>query len=64
MINRSQEALIFRAQEGSASDGAVIDTSLDSPDDFRAPGDKAPLASTDYAVEARSIAVLVKRIVA
>jgi len=59
MVNASQEALIFELQEGHAGDWCrVIDTSRASPDDFRAAGDAATLASNSYTVSARSIVVL------
>jgi glycogen operon protein len=61
MINASPEGLIFELQEGDVGDWCrVIDTSLASPDDFRAPGDAATVSSNSYAVSARSIVVLVR----
>ena len=61
MINASQEAVTFRLQqEDAAAWRRVIDTSRQSPDDFRVAGDEQPLSSSTYDVGPRSIVVLTK----
>jgi glycogen operon protein len=60
MINAYWEDLPFHIQEGDSSQWRqIIDTSLDSPVDFREPGNESPLTSQSYTVRARSIAVLI-----
>jgi glycogen operon protein len=60
MINASQEPIAFRFHEGSAADWRrVIDTARPSPDDFRSPGDEAPVDAGEYVVGARSVVVFV-----
>jgi len=59
MINSSPEALSFEIQEGAADDWVrVIDTSCESPDDFRAVGDEQAVTSRAYTVAPRSVVVL------
>jgi isoamylase len=61
MINAYWEDLTFTIQEGAAGEWRrVIDTSLESPEDFCAPGKEVQLTSPDYVVKARSIVVLVR----
>lgn len=61
MINAYWKELSFTIQEGSVGQWKrVIDTSLDSPDDFCEAGAEAPLTSHTYEVKARSIVVLTK----
>jgi isoamylase len=60
MVNAFWEPLDFTIQEGAAADWRrVVDTSLDSPDDFR-DGAPAPLGSLEYRVGPRSTVVLVR----
>ena len=60
MINASQEPAVFRVQEGVAAGWRrVIDTSRESPDDFRVAGDEERLTSVEYSVGPRSIVVLI-----
>ena len=55
------EDLPFTIQEGPAHRWRrVIDTSLDSPCDFRDPGGEMLVTSPHYVVKARSIVVLVR----
>lgn len=58
MINASQEALIFELQGNAGEWRRVIDTSRESPDDFRVSGDEVMVASSSYTVGPRSIVVL------
>lgn len=61
MINAYWEDLCFTLQEGRPGDWKrVIDTSLNSPEDFREPGAEVPLRSQTYIVKARSIVVLIR----
>lgn len=61
MINASREDLSFTVQEGESGQWRrVIDTSLDSPDDFCAPGAEVWLTSQTYVVGARSVVVLIR----
>jgi glycogen operon protein len=61
MVNASAEALTFTIQDGSASDWKrVIDTSLESPDDFRDPGKESALRSASYEVKPRSLALFLR----
>jgi len=58
MINAYWEDLTFRIQEGEASDWMrAVDTSQADPLEI---GDEEPLASLDYKVNARSVAVLLR----
>ena len=62
MINAHREDLHFFIQEGRPEEWRrVIDTALDSPDDFCEPGREAPLAFGSYTVKARSVVVLIRR---
>lgn len=62
MINAYSEDLAFTIQEGQAGQWRrVIDTSLDSPDDFCEPGAEVPLTSLTYGVKARSTVVFIRR---
>jgi glycogen operon protein len=59
MINAYWEDLTFIAQEGQARQWKrVIDTGLESPDDFCDPGKEILLTSQAYVVKSRSIVVL------
>jgi isoamylase len=61
MINAYWEELSFTVREGEAGEWQrVIDTSRESPDDFREPGEEIPLTSRNYLVSARSIVVLIR----
>jgi isoamylase len=60
MINKHWEDLTFTIQEGESGQWRrVIDTSLDSPDDFCGPGVEVCVTST-YVVRARSVVVLIR----
>jgi len=62
MVNAYWKPLTFAIQAGPAGRwGRVIDTSLVAPDDFREPGDEAPIAALSYVVQPRSVVVLVER---
>jgi glycogen operon protein len=62
MINAYWEPLAFAIQRGPAETWLrVIDTSRDSPDDFREPGAEVAIGSTTYVVEPRSVVVLIER---
>jgi glycogen operon protein len=53
--------LAFTIQESAAGEWMrVVDTSLESPDDFLEPGNEVRLTSEDYVVRARSIVVLTR----
>ncbi|MBV8312311.1 MAG: glycogen-debranching protein, partial [Planctomycetaceae bacterium] len=60
MINAYHEPLTFEIQE-SASGGwkRSVDTGLESPDDIAEPGREVAVASMEYRVPARSVAVLI-----
>ena len=61
MINAYWEALAFTIQDGPANHWRrVIDTSLDSPQDFCEPGTELPVAAQRSIVNARSIVVLLR----
>lgn len=61
MVNAGSQALIFTIQEGKEGDWKrVIDTSLESPNDFREPGDEVDLRSASYEVNPHSMAVLIR----
>jgi isoamylase len=61
MINAWETDLVFTVQAGSAAQWRrVVDTALDSPDDFREPGAEAALTSQAYLVRGRSVVVLVR----
>jgi glycogen operon protein len=61
MINGYWEELPFVVQEGQPGDWRrVIDTGLDSPEDFREPGAEVPLSSRTYVVKPRSVVVLIR----
>jgi glycogen operon protein len=58
MVNAGSQALTFRIQDGKAADWKrVIDTSLESPDDFHETGNEVILRSLFYEVKPRSMAV-------
>lgn len=60
MINAFWEDLDFHVQEGTAGEWKrIVDTSLNSPDDFSDPG--VSLQQVDYRVAARSVAVLLRQ---
>jgi hypothetical protein len=59
MINAFWQKLQFQIQEGAPQDWLrIVDTSLQSPDDFAEPG--LPLQQSIYQVAPRSIVVLVR----
>jgi pullulanase/glycogen debranching enzyme len=58
MINAHWQRLSFSIQETSGQWSRVVDTSLSSPDDFL--DGTAPLEGSAYAVDARSVVVLVR----
>lgn len=61
MINAYWEPLVFRIQEGAASEWQrVVDTAAASPDDFHVPGAETPLDSLDYRLQPRSTVVLIR----
>ncbi len=61
MVNAYWEDLLFTIQEGQAGQWRrVVDTALDSPDDFREPGAEVPLTSTAYLVRGRSVVALIR----
>ena len=61
MINAWQEPLAFAIQDGEPSGWRrAIDTARASPEDIRAPGDEATVASGAYVVGARAVVVLVR----
>jgi isoamylase len=61
MINAHQEDVHFFIQEGRPEEWRrVIDTALDSRDDFCEPGREVQLAFGSYTVKARSIVVLIR----
>ncbi len=61
MINAYREDLSFTVQEGQAGEWRrVVDTALDSPDDFREPGAEVPLTSAAYLVRGRSVVALIR----
>ena len=61
MINAYWEDLVFRIQEGEASDWIrVVDTSQADPLDLLEIGSEEPVASLDYTVNARSVVVLLR----
>jgi len=61
MINAYWEDLPFTVQEWEDRQWKrVIDTSLESPNDFCELGAEIPLTSQTYIVKARSIAVLIR----
>ncbi len=61
MINTYWEDLPFTLQEGHAGEWhRVIDTSLESPDDFCALGSEVRLSSRTYIVKARSVVRLMR----
>ena len=61
MINAYWEDLAFTIQDGPANQWRrVIDTSLDSPQDFCEPGTELPVAAQRSIVNARSIVVLLR----
>jgi len=61
MMNASREDLSFTMQEGESGQWRrVIDTSLESPDDFCAPGVEVCVTSQTYVVRARSLVVLIR----
>ena len=63
MINAHREDLHFFIQEGRAEEWRrVIDTALDSPDDFCEPGREAQSAFGNYTVKARSVVVFIRRL--
>jgi len=63
MINAHREDLHFFIQEGRAEEWRrVIDTALDSPDDFCEPGREAQSALGSYTVKARSVVVFIRRL--
>ena len=62
MVNAWWEELTFIVQEGAASDWyRVVDTSLQSPEDFSEPGREPKLTSLNYRVGARSTVVLIRK---
>ncbi|MGH9463862.1 MAG: glycogen debranching protein, partial [Vicinamibacteria bacterium] len=61
MINAYSKDLTFVVQETNAGPWRrVIDTSRESPDDFREPGAEVPLDSRSYLVPARATVVLIR----
>jgi isoamylase len=62
MINAYWGPLVFKIQEGKASDWLrVVDTSLAPPDDFCVPGSEKSLTSLSYPVQPRSVVVLLRK---
>ena len=62
MINGYWNALDFQVQEGEAAQWQrIVDTGLDSPQDFAEPGSETPLADSRCRLSARSIVVLVRK---
>ena len=60
MINASWKTLDFTFQEGQPGEWKrIIDTSLDTPNDFADAGDAPILASSTFKLQPRSIAVFV-----
>ncbi len=63
MINAGREDLAFRIQEGGAGEWArVVDTARTSPADILSDDEAEPLESLDFAVRARSVVVLLRRV--
>jgi glycogen operon protein len=61
MINAGPADLTFTIQEGAASDWRrVVDTARPSPDDIVADDDAVAVASCEYLVRARSVAVFLR----
>lgn len=61
MINAYWFPLTFNIQEGNAADWKqIMDTDLDSPDDFRDPKLVLPLSSLSYMVQPRSVVVFIR----
>ncbi|MGH8094102.1 MAG: glycogen debranching protein [Chthoniobacterales bacterium] len=61
MVNASAQALTFIIQDGEAKAWKrVIDTSLESPDDFRETGSEVALQSQSYEVKPRGVAVFIR----
>ncbi|MDA1185334.1 MAG: isoamylase [Acidobacteria bacterium] len=62
MINASEQPRLFTVQApGGGAWLRVVDTCLDSPADFRDPGEEAPQPSRTYDVGARATVVLIRR---
>jgi glycogen operon protein len=62
MINGASGPVTFVIQQGRPGEWSrVIDTSLPSPDDFRDPGGEVNLLSSEYALNTRSIVVLLRK---
>jgi len=62
MVNAFWEPLNFAIQEGAANEWLrVIDTALDSPLDFSVAGNEPRLGPMEYAVQPRSVVVLLRR---
>ena len=60
MINAHWEPSVFDIQERTTGTWrGVVDTSLESPFDIRAPGDESPQSTSRYLVAGRSIAILI-----
>ena len=61
MINAFWEDLPFVVQDGAAREWRrVVDTSLESPDDFCDPGGEVQLLTDAYVVKSRSMVVLIR----
>ncbi|SMP66690.1 glycogen operon protein [Neorhodopirellula lusitana] len=61
MINAAPDPVVFGIHEGRVGDWLqVVDTSLDSPDDFVETGDKR-VGDVNYQVNGRSVVVLLQR---
>ena len=61
MINTYWLPMAFNIQEGTAGDWKqIVDTHMESPDDFRDPGTTPHLASLAYTVQPRSLVVLLR----
>lgn len=61
MVNASSQALTFTLQDGEARDWKrVIDTSLESPDDFCETGRETPLTEQTYGLSPRSMTVFLR----
>ncbi len=59
MINGASKPITFAVQQGRLGERRrVIDTGLPSPDDFRDPDAEVDLHSSEYALNPRSIVVL------
>ena len=62
MINAHWQPFTFQIQEGiNGNWWRVVDTALDSPEDFVAPGQEIQLTSLQYSVKDRSVVVCMRK---